>query len=196
MMVAITGAQTTIAREFVKLMPISDHDIVEIGRNRGMITTADAYLFCQGYLAGRDAAGIDREEAIRTWADNFGTVAANCDFILKHNPRARICIIGSYSGIKGSFDATYAAAKAGIHLYIETKRLQHPGQQIVGIAPHIIMDSGMTRRRGDLDALNERGAHRGRDWITPADVARLAHFLLCIDTGNICNVVVPMTGGV
>lgn len=197
MKIAITGARTTIAQAFMALVP--DAEIVEVGRADQIPADADAYLFAQGYLVGTHILSLlnSHLRADRTWADNFGTIAARCDLLAACNPKARICIIGSWSGMKGSYDMAYAGSKAAMHLYIETKKLKCPGQQIVGIAPHIIADSGMTDRRKDHDDVIARGKQRRRgEWIAPEDVAKLAHFLLCVDSGNICNVIIPMHGGI
>ena len=200
MKIAITGHKTSIAHEFLAWdwfpMGQPDLEIVNVSRGEPLPADADAYLFCQGYLAGKAAGEISSEEARQTWDDNFGSIAADCDAIIDANLKARICIITSYSGIKGSFDSVYAGAKAAMNLYIQTKRLKYPGQQIVGIAPHIVWDSGMTQRRDDLRDLAERAEFRRRgEWIKAEDVAKLAHFLLFCDSGNITNVVIPVTGG-
>lgn len=204
MKIAITGFKTTIAQAFERIAFIATAKelaplkFIHVGRGDDYFPfDADAYLFCQGYLAGKSAGEISSEEARQTWDDNFGSIAADCDAILDANPKARICIITSYSGIKGSYDSVYAGAKAAMNLYIETKRLKYPGQQIVGIAPHIIENSGMTQRRTDQEALTLRRENRRRqEWIAPEDVAKLAHFLLFCDSGNITNTIIPITGGI
>ena len=57
--------------------------------------------------------------------------------ILATNPSARICIIGSESAYRGSFDGTYAKSKAAIHRYVEATPT-HGQQQLVAISPGII----------------------------------------------------------
>lgn len=203
MKIAITGHKTTIADAFVdhyakvRGTSLAHEDFFYGDRDWPLPSNADAYLFCQGYLAGKSAAEISKTDAYKTWMDNFGSIAADCDAILDANPKARICIITSYSGIKGSYDSVYAGAKAAMNLYIETKRLKYPGQQIVGIAPHIVSPSRMTDTRTDQEALTLRRENRRRqEWIAPEDVAKLAHFLLFCDSGNITNTIIPITGGI
>lgn len=197
MSIGITGFNSTIVREFESLMP--DGETIRIIQRDPLALNQmdlDRYLFCQGRLVGDSIINISRHDAAWTWYDNFLTIAKRCDQILAVNRRARICIIGSESGYAGSYDMAYAGAKAAMHLYIETKRLEYPGQQIVGIAPTIIFDSAMTQSRKDLEAVTARGGHRRRgEWLAPLDIAKLAHFALYVDSGNLCNTVLRMTGG-
>lgn len=194
MTVAISGFGTTIAREFCARVPSSEQIVT--ASIDALPLDADRYLICTGYLAGRALGEIAAQDAGTTWLVNFQKIARQCDEILAHNERARICIIGSESGYAGSYDMTYAGAKAAIHLYIETKRLTAPGQQIVGIAPTVIADSGMTQRRRDrADCIKRADQRRRGEWISASDVGALAHFLLYVDRGNICNTIVRMTGG-
>lgn len=158
--------------------------------------TCDRYLICLGYLAGKQITAMTRREAADTFHANCADIMAICELILENNSGARICIIGSESGFAGSYDHAYAAAKAGIHQYVENRRLAHPGQQLVAIAPTVIWDSGMTQRRSDLQALAERGEARRRGrWLDAREVAALAHFVLYRDSGTLSNVVIRQNGG-
>lgn len=182
---------SSIARAFVQLLPEGEEIVHEAGD-----PFHDRFLFCSGYLAGGDLLGQTREQVARAYHENFADIAACCDLIFEHNSAARVCIIGSESGIAGSHDMAYAGAKAALHLYIERKRLLCPGQQLVGIAPTIIWDSGMTQRRPDLEALEARGKARRRGkWLSAAEVAAVAFFLLYIDRGNVSNAILRMNGG-
>lgn len=190
-MLGLIGARSSIARAFVKLLPDGEEYIEEPAQ-----PFCDRYLICQGYLAGKRIVEMTNEQALRTWTDNCADIMAECELIFDHNPEARVCIIGSESGIAGSFDHAYAAAKAGIHHYVETRRLAAPGQQLVAIAPTVIWDSGMTQRRDDLDACAARGAARRRGrWLWAREVAALAYFVLYIDSGSISNAVIRQNGG-
>jgi len=111
------------------------------------------------------------------------------------NPRVRIAILGSESW-RGSFDTTYFLSKVGVNAYVQHRRLEHHAQQIVVISPTIIMDSGMTQRRHDLDRVATRAAAgpKGR-LLNAAEVARLVHFVLYQDDGALTNVVLSMNAG-
>lgn len=195
MSISISGFSTTIASRFCSFLS-PDEGIEARSISDIDVTGHERYLICTGYLAGRDLPNITYGEAQDSWEINYIRIAHACDQIILKNADARICIIGSESAYRGSFDMAYAGAKAAMHLYIETKKLAHARQQIVGIAPHIIWDSGMTQRRDDKEGLAERAKARRRgEWINAVDVARLAHFLLYQDSGNITNTVIRMTGG-
>lgn len=195
MAIGISGFNTTIAQRFCGLLPESES--IHAETIRGMPTNLERYLICTGFLAGDKIGQLSRGELIDSWEINYTYVARACDEIIERSPEARICIIGSESGISGSYDMAYAGAKAAIHLYIETKKLAYPRQQIVGIAPTIIWDSSMTQRRGDKAKVEDRAFLRRRgEWLDAADVAKLAHFVLYQDRGNICNTIIRMTGGI
>jgi NAD(P)-dependent dehydrogenase (short-subunit alcohol dehydrogenase family) len=171
--IGVAGAQSAIAREFCRLLPAGCEPWCD--RLTEMPESLDRYLICTGYLAGKAVSCISREEADLTFWRNFVEPARFCDRVFLQNPKARICLIGSESGYSGSFDMSYAAAKAGLHLYVETKRLEHPDQQLVAIAPTVIWDSGMTERRTDLEAVKRRfAATRHGRCLTAAEVAAQA----------------------
>lgn len=155
----------------------------------------ERYLICTGYLAGKRLGEISREEADLTWRRNFLDVARFCDLAFCANPKARICLIGSESGYRGSFDMAYAGAKAALHLYVETKRLGSPDQQLVAIAPTIVADTAMTRRRQDHEALEARAqATRHGRWLEAREVAAQAYQALFIATPFLSNTIIRLRG--
>jgi len=193
-MLAINGLSTTIAQELVKLLP-SGEAHVDYRLPGPPPVACDRFVFCQGYLAGFPAHLHTEESAAQTFTTNFLQVAEAIDTIMAVNEQARVVVIGSESGLAGSFDTAYAAAKAGLHLYVERKRLK-PLQQLVCVAPTIISDSGMTRRREDWYALEmRRQEHPKRRFLGAAEVARLVHFLLYLDDGFVSGVTIRMNGG-
>lgn len=193
MSVAIAGAGSAIAKAFEELIP--DERVVR-ARAPELPVTADRYLFCAGFLRGERIEAQGDPELDLAWRVNFAEAAQACERILAANPEARICIIGSESGIKGSFDMAYAGAKAALHLYVERRKLEHPGQQLVAISPGIVADAGMTTRRADVENLRKReAAHPKRRFVTSAEVAELAHFLLYRDRGYLSGTVIRMHGG-
>jgi NAD(P)-dependent dehydrogenase (short-subunit alcohol dehydrogenase family) len=196
--VGVAGAGSAIAREFCKLLPtgvmpwcdrLAEFDAVSLG-------TINRFLVCTGYLAGKNLGEITPEEAEATWRRNFVDVARFCDLAFAANPRARICVLGSDSGFKGSYDMAYAGSKAALHLYVETKRLDHPEQQLVCLAPTIIADTAMTERRKDKTALEARGAatRHGR-WLTAAEVAAQAYQALFTASPFLSNAVIRIGSG-
>lgn len=194
-MIAIRGAASRIAEELKGLLP-QDEAVLAVPRGETPPFTADRYLFCQGLLRSKPVFEQTDAEVDEGLDVNAHQVMSACDVILGGNAKARICVIGSESGFAGSYDGTYAEAKARLHRYVERKRLRYPGQQLVSIAPGVIIDCGMTQRRGDLEQLEGRRlAHPKRRWLTAKEVARLVHYCLYVDEGYLSNVVIRVNGG-
>ena len=193
MTLAVTGFNTSIVQGLAKLLG-PDDDVVRI-ESRTEIPTVDRYLFAAGYLLGKNLWVQSDDQVAEAFRVNAAAPIAMCDWIFKHNPKARICVIGSESGFAWGFDGAYAGAKAALHCYVETKPLK-PQQQLVCIAPGIIEDSGMTQRRTDHENLDKRRKeHPKHRFLNSMEVARLAYFVLYVDQGYLSNVVIRMNGG-
>lgn len=196
--VGVAGATSTIAKAFCSMLPegvmpwcdrLAEFDDVSLG-------TIDRFLICTGYLAGKTLRELEPEEAQLTWLKNFVQPARFCDRLFALNPKARVCLIGSESGFAGSYDMAYAGAKAALHLYVQTKRLEHPGQQLVAIAPTVIWDTHMTQRRDDLAAVGRRfGATRHGRCLTAPEVAQQAYQALFAATPYLSNTIIRMGAG-
>lgn len=192
-MIYVKGAGSAIATALDGL-----HPIAKVEYREAMPDDASAYLFCQGLLRQKPITEQTDEEIAETFMVNTVATIRECERLLKVNHSARICVMGSESGFTGSFDQTYAASKAALHRYVETRRLIHHNQQLVCVAPSGILNTGMT------DARNKEGAeafelrrqrHPKRRWLEPVEVARMIHFLLCVDHGYTTGVVIRMNGG-
>lgn len=199
-MLAIRGAKSKIARELVSLLKLDSQTcretVHQVGRGSRMPSDADRYFFCAGLLRPKAIEFQSIDEVQESLWVNCGEIVAECDRLLRMNPAARICVMGSESGISWSYDGAYAAARAALHRYIETKPLLSPEQQLVGVAPSIIGDSGMTAARGDTANLKRRETeHPKRRFVTSIEVARLIKFLLYEDCGYITGTVIRVNGG-
>lgn len=193
-MLVITGFGSQIARELVAIAPRDE--VIEPARSPGVRLDGDRYLFAQGYLAGKAPAEITSEEKTRTAWVNFHSIEADLDALFVENRRARVVVIGSDSAFAGSYDEDYALAKARLARYVEDKRLVFPSQQLVCLAPSIIGDAGMTTRRTDTARLEQRRRrHPKQRFVTAAEVARLAYYVLYQDSGYLSGVVIRMHGG-
>jgi len=189
-MIGITGKRSAITQEFLKL--IKEEPV--FGSTETLPTDLDTYLLCSGVLVGKRLTDMTDAEVAETFKVNFTDIARFCDRVFETNPQTRICVIGSYSGYKGSYDMAYAGSKAALHLYVETKRLLEPEQHLVCIAPTIIEDAGMTLRRSDLKDVEEQGkSRRMKRWPQAAEIARIAHTALQEPT--LANTVIKLTGG-
>ncbi len=194
-MIAIRGANSSIAQQLIAMLP--DGERAEaIPRGASMPVSVERYFFCQGLLRPKRMADQSEDEIAETMAANYNQVAFECDRIFSANACARICVMGSESGFSGSFDGAYALAKERLHKYVETKRLQYPGQQLVCVAPSIVIDTGMTQRRTDTDGLEKRRmSHPKRRYLLANEVAHMVHHLLYVDRGYTTGTVVRMHGG-
>jgi NAD(P)-dependent dehydrogenase (short-subunit alcohol dehydrogenase family) len=151
-MIAVTGYSTTVIRKLEKLRHTE-----EIVRIRGdlrhwtspiEIPDADRFVLAHGLLHQKPFREQSEDEVLASIHINLLSVMRLCERILTTREDARICVIGSESGFNGSYDDTYAVSKAGVHLYVQSRRVG-PRQLLACVAPPIIADSGMTRRRHD-----------------------------------------------
>lgn len=194
--IAINGGRSAIAQALRNHWLDPGESVVWTQRGQDMPLDARRYLFCQGLLFGKRADEHTAHEAAESLYVNYTWIANQCDRILNHNDVARICLIGSESGIAGSYDRVYADAKKRLHAYVETKRLRLPAQQLVCIAPSIIADAGMTLRRQDAANLAQRMQdHPKRRFLLADEVAGLIHYVLYVDHGYLSGVVIRMNGG-
>jgi NADP-dependent 3-hydroxy acid dehydrogenase YdfG len=186
---AVTGFRTSIVRE---LKDLTQEPVIRIEADW---RTYDAsfypprvprYVLAAGVLHGKRMAEQTAAEINECWAVNCVNVVRICERVLGMNPHARICVIGSESGTRGSFDETYALSKAAVHQYVRWRKVKST-QQIICVAPTIIADSGMTQRRTDYPrVLRERRTVRAET------VAREVHSVLWGDA-LISNAVIPVT---
>lgn len=195
-MLGITGYRSNIVQSYLDEYMQLKHLPLEFlsGDVNNIPLDCDEYLLCAGVLHGKTIGELTDSELTETSAVNFTDIARFCDKLFSVNTKAKVCVIGSESGAKGSYDMAYAGAKAALHLYVETKKLSTPDQNLVCVSPTIIEDSGMTQRRDDLREVLKRGRQRrmGR-WIKAEEVARIAHFAL--HEVALANTVIHVNGG-
>lgn len=169
-MLAVTGFRTTIVQELIKLVPepvVSLYaDLENFYSGVPTFGQAKRFVLAAGVLHQKSLREQSLEEVTKSVMVNLVGTMKLCDVIISHVKGARVCIVGSESGFTGSFDGLYAACKAGIHTYVETKRVASD-QQVFAVAPTIISDSGMTQRRKDYP-----GVLKHRQTVTAARVAK------------------------
>jgi NAD(P)-dependent dehydrogenase (short-subunit alcohol dehydrogenase family) len=193
-MLAVTGIRSNIVKELRGLLPDGE-EVAGFPLQPADIALCDRYFLCAGVLRAKQLGEQTDEEIVEGLMVNAIGPMRLCDRILATNDKARIVVMGSQSGFAWSYDGTYAAAKAALHRYVETKKLG-PHQQLVCVAPSIIADTGMTERREDKDNLARREReHPKQRFLKAVEVARLVHFLLYVDEGYVSNTVVRMNGG-
>lgn len=200
----ITGASSAICQELTRLSPepvvvvgqeqVDMRDLAQITGMKSMLQEHNRIVVAHGSCS--DVPFLSRQPAdiAESLFVNCVSEARLCEIALAANPSARICVIGSASAIKGSWDIPYWFGKAGLHSYVRERRLEHPGQQLVCVAPSGI-DCGMTLRRPEREIAELRQSHPKRRLVSPAEVAKLVHFLLFVDEGYITNTVIEINGG-
>jgi len=201
-MIWCTGENTSIIRYLKVMVPhitinrfdldLADTDYKDL---ENKVPKGSHFVLCAGVLYAHNILDQSPDERSRSINVNMLNTVALIEAILRKNEKAKIIVMGSASGVKGSYDTVYAMAKAGLHQYIRNKELL-PDQQLVAIAPSIIGDSGMTLSRLDTERLKLRAEiNPKKRFISAAEIARLIYFLLYIDHGFITNTVINMTGG-
>ena len=205
--VFIGGASSRIAHSFQQMVVDNHEDVrlVEVplrsySSQYAADPTARRFVFFNGLLEPRTLAERaiepnDGASLARSFMANCGCIVQYVSRVLEVNPYARICVVGSMSADKESYDGAYTLGKAALHRYVETKQLQHPHQQLVAVAPGMIADAGMTTRRQDRENV-ERYAqeHPKRRLLTSLEVAQMIYHLLYVDKGYTSNTVVKMYG--
>lgn len=199
-MLAVTGYRSKIVEELRPLLPEGER----IKAINHWLPPADMenepedsrrFFLCNGVLHAKRLTEQTYDEIDDSLRGNFVNPIALCERVLTSFPTARICVMGSESGYSWSFDDTYAASKAALHRYVETRKIG-PKQQLVCVAPSIIGDCRMTTDRKDTENLERRRQESPkRRFLKACEVARLVHFLLYVDEGYISGTVIRMNGG-
>lgn len=185
-MLAVTGLRTTIVTDVLALMG-GDHQ--RIGDyDPGPVPGCFRYLLAAGVLPGKAVKDQSEREMFEAAWVNLLRPMRLCEAILEAQPEARICVVGSLSGLQGSFDKTYSATKAGLHSYV-LHRTTGRGQQLFCVAPGIISDAGMTVRRPDYPGILE-----SRKTVKTLQVARvIVRHLWDPDPNWLTNAIVEVT---
>lgn len=192
-MIAIRGYSSSVSQALLPFLPAWEE--VKIVERGAVDTLATRHLFAQGIIMPKKMAEMTAKEKALSWEVNAGMVIEQCNLIFAVNPEARVLVMGSESAYAWSYDDCYAMAKAGLHRYVETKKLK-PQQQLVCVAPTIIGDSRMTLARKDKENLARRASeHPKSRFVTLEEVCGMIHHLLYVDEGYTTGTVIRMNGG-
>ena len=119
-----------------------------------------------------------------------------CEISLKYNPNARIIIVGSESGLKGSYDIVYGLSKASINKYVEERQILKKGQQLICIAPSTIVDGNMTLNRKDKQNVRKSiKINPKKRGLFSKEVSKLIYDISFNNTDYLTNVVINVNGG-
>ncbi len=117
-------------------------------------TNSDIFILLSGYLQQSDIISQKQEQRINSLLINSVGPVLFSEYVLQKKPNARVIILGSESGKKGSYDLTYALAKSSLKMYVKQKRVDIH-QQLLLVSPSTIEDLGMTTRREDIHTLEK-----------------------------------------
>lgn len=206
--ILIIGKNSKIAREFIKKISKSatvfkpskaEWDMRELNFDQNkirQIKKMNKILLLQSVISPnrflkRKSSDIQNQISI-----NLLSVIKICEIALQYNKRVKIIILGSESGIKGSFDIVYALTKASIHKYVEERKIKFSGQQLLCIAPSTIIDSDMTIKRKDkfnvAKSIKNNPKKRG---ILSKEVSNLIYSLFFEQTDYLTNTIIKLDGG-
>ena len=88
-----------------------------------LIKRCDRIFLCHSVLSNKKHLSKNNDEIHNQLNVNLLSKIKICEISLKHNPKARIFIIGSESGLKGSYDIVYGLSKSSINKYVEERKL-------------------------------------------------------------------------
>ncbi|PMG02418.1 hypothetical protein BCV00_17295 [Vibrio breoganii] len=158
--------------------------------------TANYYVFANGVLFSKRIIDQTEEEITRSLNVNLISIIKISEYILEKNKQARIIIIGSESGKKGSFDTTYFIAKAALSAYVRERRISFPEQQILLVSPSVIEDAGMTTRRKDQDNVSKnRQLHPKKRLLRSEEFSKFVYELIVNEFDYITNTEIEVNGG-
>lgn len=210
--VAVVGGSSTISQALIKDLE-SDHEVIVAGRTFGSVRfdandismpnvkkvssiQAQFFVFLLGSLIPKRINEQTESEVYSSMNINLLYIVRCCEDILEINAEARIIILGSESGRKGSFDTSYFLAKAALRQYVLEKRIAFPQQQILMVSPSTILDSGMTNRRADQDYLAKLVKELPKErFLSASEVARFISWLIRFGSDYVTNTEIEVNGG-
>ena len=115
---------------------------------------SEKFIIMSGYLQSKKIMEQSRYEITKSFHINSIGPLLFAEYLFQKKSKARLIIIGSESGYKGSYDLSYALSKSSLKLYVKQKKLKK-NQQLLLVSPSTIGDFGMTTRRKDQIRLIE-----------------------------------------
>jgi len=206
--ILIIGKTSKIAKEFIKKLSKStsvfnpsktEWNMKDLNFNLSKINhikKMDKILLLQSVISATPILNRKSSDILEQVSINLLSVIKVCEIALQYNKFVKIIILGSESGIKGSFDIIYALTKAAIHKYVEERKIKYPKQQLLCIAPSTIIDANMTVKRRDghnvVRAIKNNPKKRG---VLSKEISNLIYSLFYEQTDYLSNIVIRVDGG-
>jgi hypothetical protein len=205
--ILIIGKRSKIAKEFLKKVKNVDvfcpvkksWDMKNLNFKSHQIkkiTSADKILLLQSIISSKKFIKRKQKEILNQISINLMSIIKICEVALEKNKNVKIIVLGSESGIKGSYDIVYGLMKTSLHKYVEERRISYPNQQLVCISPSTIIDSRLTSKRKDkkniLKSVRINPKKRG---IMSIEIAELIYNIFYKTTDYLTNTVIRVDGG-
>ncbi|EHR0800123.1 SDR family oxidoreductase [Vibrio parahaemolyticus] len=211
MIIDLFGANSKIIKELSLMLDKSDKikKVNKFDRNKldfsnitqeqlksAINLSSDYYIISVGVLYPKRILEQSEEEINLSINVNLLSIVKICDYLLENNDKAKIIIVGSESGKKGSYDTTYFLTKAALSAYVKERKITSENQQIVIVSPSVIQDAKMTTSREDHDNINiNRDAHPKKRLLNSVEVANVIFFLIESGLDYITNTEIEVNGG-
>lgn len=206
--ILVTGGSSKIGKEFIKLLPKnivinnpkrSEWDLSKNKFNKkqlNLIKNSDKIVILHSKLSSKSHLKKSLKDITDQICINLTSIIRICEIALSTNPKARIIILGSESGLKGSYDIIYALTKSSIHKYVEERKIKYKDQQLLCLAPSTISDGKMTLKRKDKKnvkkSININPKKRG---IKSKEISIFIYKLLFEITDYVSNTTIHINGG-
>ncbi|RPG19014.1 MAG: SDR family oxidoreductase [Pelagibacteraceae bacterium TMED124] len=157
---------------------------------------SSCYVINVGIINNFNISDYSEEKAWESMNVNCIGIVRICEHILRKNSAARIVIIGSESGKKGSFDTIYFLAKSALSSYVKERYLESPEQQLLIISPSTIEDGLMTTSRKDISRLEEyKSNHPKKRFLKMRELSELVSCILELESSYLTNTEIEFNGG-
>ena len=206
--ILITGGTSKISIYLKKLIPKNfkiyspskkewDFSKLDFDKKKiDLIKKCDKIFLCHSILSNKKHLSKSESEINNQLKINLLSKIKICEISLKFNPKARIFIIGSESGTKGSYDIIYALTKSSLNKYVEERKILHKDQQLICVAPSTIIDGKMTLKRKDSKKVKKlvkkNPKKRG---LYSKEISKLIYDLSFENTDYLTNTVININGG-
>ena len=161
-----------------------------------IIKSSNKILLLQSVISSKKFLNRRENDIIDQIRINFLSIIKICEVALKYKKKAKIVILGSESGIKGSHDIVYGLMKTALHQYVKERKINFPNQQLVCIAPSTIIDANITIRRKDKNnvkkSIKNNPKKRG---LKSKEIAELIYNIFYNITDYLSNTVISVDGG-
>ena len=206
--ILITGGTSKISYHLKKIIPKKyniyspnreEWDLSNLNFDKkkiDLIKKCDRIFLCHSILSDKEHLLKNDNEIHKQLNINLLSKIKICEISLKYNPKARIFIIGSESGLKGSYDIVYGLSKASINKYVEERKIFNKGQQLICIAPSTIIDGKMTLKRKDIKNVHKSVKNNPkRRGLYSKEISKLIYDLSFNNTDYLTNTVINVNGG-